>query len=117
MAIDLAAQKARIKQQQEKLARRLNAVTQKEKTEDRKRETRRKIVVGGAILSQMEKDDALANLVRGILARTVGRPIDQEAIADLLSPSPSNPMTPIAANDGNERSRHSAPAQMLDSAG
>ena len=46
---------ARIKQQREALAQRLNALEQKSKSEARKRDTRRKIIVGGAIIAQMEK--------------------------------------------------------------
>jgi hypothetical protein len=118
MATDLAAQKARLKEQQEKLARKLDALTQKEKAEERKRDTRRKIIIGGAVLAHMETDIVLANLVRGILARNVGRPIDRAAIADLLPPSPSNGSTPAPANDGgSERGLHEVAAQIVGNAG
>ena len=53
---------ARIKQQREALAQRLNALEQKSKSEARKRDTRRKIIVGGAIIAQMEKDAGLRQL-------------------------------------------------------
>lgn len=114
MANDVEAQKARIKAQQEKLARQLDALNQKEKTKQRALDTRRKIIVGGAVLAHMEKDIVLANLVRGILARSVGRSIDREAIADLLPPSP-NAATPAPANDG--AALHEAATQILDSTG
>ena len=76
---------ARIKQQREALAQRLNALEQKSKSEARKRDTRRKIIVGGAIIVQMEKDAGFAAAVRQILAQSVGRQNDREAIADLLA--------------------------------
>ena len=75
---------ARIKQQREALAQRLNALEQKSKSEARKRDTRRKIIVGGAVIAQMEKMPDFANLVR--VVPTLGRrQNDREAIADLLA--------------------------------
>ncbi len=79
---------ARIKQQREALAQRLNTLEQKSKSEARKRDTRRKIIVGGAIIAQMEKDTGFAATVRQILAAAVGRQNDREAIADLLNAAP-----------------------------
>ncbi len=79
---------ARIKQQREALAQRLNALEQKSKSEARKRDTRRKIIVGGAVIAQMEKDQTFAAAVRRILAQSVGRQNDREAIADLLDAAP-----------------------------
>ena len=76
---------ARIKQQREALAQRLNALEQKSKSEARKRDTRRKIIVGGAVIAQMEKMPDFANLVRVVLNAAVGRQNDREAIADLLA--------------------------------
>jgi hypothetical protein len=82
---------AALKQKQEQLAARLNTLNATAKKEERKRDTRRKIVVGGAVLLAMEKDSALANLVKAVLAQSVGRPIDKAVIADLLPPSPAAP--------------------------
>ena len=53
---------ARIKQQREALAQRLNTLEQKAASEARKRDTRRKIIVGGAIIAQMEKVAGFAGL-------------------------------------------------------
>ena len=58
---------ARIKQQREALAQRLNTLEQKSKSEARKRDTERKIIVGGAIIAQMEKDTG----VRGDSVRPI----------------------------------------------
>ena len=80
---------ARIKQQREALAQRLNALEQKSKSEARKRDTRRKIIVGGAIIAQMEKvADFAATSFAHILDASVGRQNDREAIADLLGAAP-----------------------------
>ena len=56
MAKNVDERIARIKQQREALAQRLNALEQKAASEARKRDTRRKIIVGGAIIAQMEKE-------------------------------------------------------------
>ena len=84
MAKDVAERIAELKAKRNKLGQRLNALEQKAKTEDRKRDTRRKIIVGGAIIAQMEKMPEFATLVRTVLNASVGRQNDREAIADLL---------------------------------
>jgi hypothetical protein len=92
---------ARIKQQREALAQRLNALEQKSKSEARKRDTRRKIIVGGAVIAQMEKMPDFANLVRVLLNASVGRQNDREAIADLLAaaaPGVASPAAPERAS-------------------
>ena len=87
-----------------------NTLEQKAKTEDRKRDTRRKIIVGGAILVEMQKQPAFAQIMAQMLSATVGRQSDREAIADLLAlatqspaqqkpapqPDPANPENQIA---------------------
>ena len=87
MANDISGRIAQLKQKQEQLARRLNALEQKEKSQTRKLDTRRKIIVGGAVLSEMHKDPEFAAVVRALLLRYVARPNDRAAVADLLAPS------------------------------
>ena len=87
MANDISGRIAQLKQKQEQLARRLNALEQKEKSQTRKLDTRRKIIVGGAVLSEMHKDPEFASVLRALLLRYVARPNDREAVADLLAPS------------------------------
>ncbi len=87
MAKDISGRIAQLKQKQEQLARRLNALEQKEKSQTRKLDTRRKIIVGGAVLSEMNKDPEFASILRALLLRYVARPNDREAVADLLAPS------------------------------
>ena len=74
----LEAKKAALVAQLEKLR-------QKETAEERKRDTRRKIIVGGAVLAHAKIDAAFAAALAGVLAKAVQRDADREAIADLLS--------------------------------
>jgi hypothetical protein len=78
---------AYLKQQREKLSQRLNKLEQKEKSQARKLDTRRKIIVGGAVLAEIHKDPNFAAMLRALLARYVARPNDRHAVADLLPPS------------------------------
>ena len=87
MANDISERIAQLKQKQEQLARRLNALEQKEKSQTRKLDTRRKIIVGGAVVAEMHKDAEFAAVVRALLLRYVARPNDRAAVADLLAPS------------------------------
>ena len=108
MPKDYADRIAKLKEQREKIEARLNTLGQKAKADERKRDTRRKIIVGGAIIVQMEKDAAFAAHVGKLLNASVGRQIDREAIADLIEASgplfaapphvPSAPVTPPPAS-------------------
>ena len=51
---------------------------------DRKRLTRRKIVVGAAMLAEAAHDPAVRQVVRDALHARVVRPLDHTVIADLL---------------------------------
>jgi len=51
---------------------------------DRKRDTRRKIVAGAAMLAAAASDAAVRQVVRAVLHARVTRPLDREVIADLL---------------------------------
>ncbi len=87
MSNDISGRIAQLKQQREKLSHRLNALEQKEKSEARKLDTRRKIIVGGAVVAEMQKDSEFAAVVRALLLRYVARPNDRAAVAELLAPS------------------------------
>ena len=67
-------------------ARRLALLAAK-KGEDRKRDTRRKIIVGAAVLMEAERDPAFAAQLRGILGRTVQRPAERAVVEDFLEPA------------------------------
>ena len=79
---------ASVKAKKDALAVRLNALQAKAKSEKNKRDTRRKILVGEAVIAAMEQDGFLAVRIRALLAKTVTRDNDLDVIADLLSPSP-----------------------------
>ncbi len=89
MAKPVSDQIAAIKAKKEQLSARLNTLAAKAKQEDRKRDTRRKIVVGAAVLTAMESDADLAFQVAKLLRRFVTRDHDRTAVADILGPSPA----------------------------
>ena len=63
----------KLKEQREKIERRLNTLEQKATNKKWKRDTRRKIIVGGAVLAEMQIDPEFADLIQGLLARYVER--------------------------------------------
>ena len=85
----IAAVKAKKEKLNAKLDARLDNLEAKAKNDKRKLDTRRKIIVGGAILAHIEKHPDFAKSVTAILASSVGRPNDLKAVADLLPPSPA----------------------------
>ena len=87
----MAALEARKKQIEAQLAN----LAAKNKDAARKLETRRKVIVGAAVLAHAEIDDPFATLLREVLAKAVQRPADLRDIADLLQP-PAPPIDPEA---------------------
>ena len=87
MPNDISQRIAHLKQQREKLSQKLSRLEHKEKSQARKLDTRKKIIVGGAVLSEMQKDSEFAAVVRALLLRYVARPNDRQAVAELLAPS------------------------------
>jgi hypothetical protein len=78
----MAALEARKKQIEAQLA----SLAAREKQAAHKRDTRRKVIVGAAVLAHAEIDPRFAVLLRDILQRAVQRPADQANIVDLLEP-------------------------------
>ncbi len=74
---------------------RLAALTAKKRTEDRKRDTRRKIVVGGAVLAHAALHPAFADALRGVLRVAVTRDMDKAVLADWIGEA-SAPAPPAA---------------------
>jgi hypothetical protein len=66
---------------------RADAIRAKKVAEERKLDTRRKIVVGAAVMAYAELDPSFADRLQEILDVGVTRPVDRAAIPDLL-PSP-----------------------------
>jgi hypothetical protein len=75
---------AELTKQQEQLEARRAALLAAKKETDRKRDARRKIIIGAAVLAHAELHPAFADQLRGVLNRAVQRPIDRNVIADLL---------------------------------
>ena len=67
-------------------ARRLALLASK-KSADRKLDTRRKIIVGAAVLAHAELNPDFSTMLREILSVAVQRDLDRRVIADLLDPS------------------------------
>jgi hypothetical protein len=84
---------------------RIHALEQKAKDDQRKRETRRKIIVGGVVLAEMAKDDDFAGSIATLLAHYVGRPHDRDAVADLLRSNHQQPSTASLSEVGGEIAR------------
>ena len=76
---------ATIKARRQQLDARLNQLEAKAKTEERKRDTRQKIIVGAAVLAHAELHPAFADQLRHILGLAVLRDTDREVIAGLLT--------------------------------
>lgn len=89
MAKNLADRIAILKDKREKLAHRLAKLEASEKSKARKHDTRRKIIVGGAVLVHMERDADFAASIRSLLRVSVGRIRDRQTIADLLPIPPT----------------------------
>lgn len=84
MSLPLSDRIASLKAKKEQLAVKLTSLEAKARQEDRKRDTRRKIVVGAAVLAALDKEPGLAVLVRKVLAAGVTRENDRGVVADLL---------------------------------
>ena len=97
MRTPISEQIANLKAQKEKLAARLNTLEAKAKQDNRKRDTRRKIVVGAAVLAAFDHEPALAAQVRKVLAAFVTRPNDKSVIADLLGSGVGTAAPPVAS--------------------
>lgn len=74
-------------------ARRLALLAQK-KDADRKHDTRRKIVVGAAVLAHAALDPDFAATLREVLSVAVQRPADRAVIADFVPPLPGQEPAP-----------------------
>ena len=76
---------------------RLQALKNREATRQRKLDTRRKVILGGALLDLAERDSGAAAMLDR-LVRNLAREQDRKALADWDAPSPapssSDPETP-----------------------
>jgi len=79
------------KKREEQLRAEVAQLEARRKTEERKRDTRRKIVVGGAVLAHAEHDPAFRNHLQEALRKGVTRDIDKVVVADLLGEQAKRP--------------------------
>jgi len=84
----LDEQLAELTKRKDQLEARRLALLAVKKSSDRKLDTRRKIVVGAAVLAHAELNPSFADQLREILDPAVQRPVDRGVIEDLL-PSPA----------------------------
>jgi hypothetical protein len=73
-----------LKKKQEQIRAQIAALEAKEKAEERKKDTRRKIIVGGAVLAHAALHPAFAAELKMVLKQAVIRDSDRETIRDLL---------------------------------
>lgn len=86
------------KRQQQLEAQRLSLLASK-KAADRKIDTRRKIIVGAAVLAHAELHPDFSATLRKILSVAVERDVDRRDIADLLG----SPSAPVVENGDADR--------------
>ncbi len=85
----------RLQQRKAELERQIAAAESQAKAAARKLDTRRKIIVGGAILAAIESSPGLLAMVKTVLAQRVTRAHDRAAVADLLGdPGPAKTPPP-----------------------
>jgi hypothetical protein len=75
---------SRLQKRKAQLEQRIAAAEHQAKTAARKLDTRRKIILGGAILAAVADSPGLREMVRAVLAQRVTRAADLAAVADLL---------------------------------
>ncbi len=69
----------------EQLRAQLTALETKQKDEMRKLETRQKVVIGAAVMTEANRSPEFHRQLLEILQRNVTRPIDSQAVASWLS--------------------------------
>jgi hypothetical protein len=73
-----------LRKKREQLDARMASLAARQKTEERKRDARRKIIVGAAVLAHAQVDSAFKTALQRALRQAVTRDIDRAAIPDLL---------------------------------
>ena len=76
---------AALKQKEAALKERIAKIENKAKAADRKRDTRRKIIIGGAVMAHAKHDKAFGAALRQALQAAVTKDADREVIKDFLA--------------------------------
>ncbi|MDR3490321.1 MAG: mobilization protein [Bradyrhizobium sp.] len=79
---------AELEERKKQIEAKLATLAAHEKVFARKRDTRRKVIVGAAVLAHAERDAEFARRLQMVLTLAVMREGDRLAIADLLPASP-----------------------------
>lgn len=75
---------AELEERKKQIEAKLATLTARNKVASRKRDTRRKVIVGAAVLAHAERDAEFAKQLQRVLTLAVMRDGDRQAIADLL---------------------------------
>ncbi len=80
----VSERKAELENKRQQITAQLARIDAREKQQERKKDTRQKIIVGGAVLAHARLNAAFADQLTGILSKAVTRDIDKNTIADLF---------------------------------
>ena len=75
---------------------RLQAIRNREASKQRKLDTRRKVILGGALIDLAERDDTAAAMLDRLI-RNLSREQDRTAFADWTAPSPATDQEPSSS--------------------
>ena len=76
---------ATLERKKAQIAERLKTLTAQEAARKRREDTRRKIIVGAAVLVHAELDTAFAQQLKAVLDKAVMRDLDRKLLADLIT--------------------------------
>lgn len=79
-----AARIADLEERKKQIEAKLTSLNARERVMTKKRDTRRKVIVGAAVLAHAQRDSEFARRLQAVLTLAVEREGDREAIADLL---------------------------------
>jgi hypothetical protein len=79
----------KLEERKNQLKAQIQKLRAKESTEDRKRDTRRKIVLGAVLLEMVKSGDWSEEKLHNLLERKLTRPRDRELFGLTLEPNPS----------------------------
>lgn len=80
----IAERLEQLRQRQERLRREQSRLQARLSTEERRRDTRRKILLGSLVLAKLESEPALRALIARELAGFLSRPSDRELFAGIV---------------------------------
>jgi hypothetical protein len=85
MSETVASKLEKLKQRKAKLDAEIARAQKSERERQRSQDTRRKILIGAAILAEIEQEPSLRGVVQDILKRRLTQDRDRELLADLFN--------------------------------